>query len=112
MSDMGRFAIWAQCSDPSIDAALKQLAEALHSCKDRRALSGMEQRLGRMGSSAAAHENELADAEQTSLEATKVARAEKTKRERERRQKKLLDTPLSSLIAGKLSKRARPSRNI
>lgn len=112
MTEMGRFAIWAQCSDPTIDVALKQLAAALHACRDRTALSGMEQRLGRMGSSAAAHENELADAEQAALEAAKVARADKTKRERARRQKKLLDTPLSSLIAGKLSKRARLTKNL
>jgi hypothetical protein len=102
---LGRFEVWATSPDPAIDAALKGLAAALNACRDPEALNGIEQRLTRMGSSASSHASELREQERRAAAAAEARREERNARQREKRMREVLDTPLSDMISRRLNRR-------
>jgi len=102
---LGRFAIWCKSGDPHVESALMQLGRAINECQNADALNGIEHTLVRMGSSASSHANELRERDKQAAQEAKQKRLERNKAARERRTRKILDTPLSDLIAAKLARR-------
>jgi hypothetical protein len=104
-SNVGRFAMWATSTDAAICAALEQLACAVLACQDAAELTSLEQRLVRFGSSVSSQADVVRRADADAKAMADEAKNERNRKARERRTQKLLDTPLSELIASKMNRR-------